>query len=137
MVAAAATGPGGGPGSLPGPPPGTAPAPSEGGQARFLSLLYGELGPLPGEGGGVRCTLASAGHPLPLLLRPDGTVRAAAEPQLLLGVVEQVAYESRRSTWSPATPCCVSPTASRSAAPVSGCSMTATASRGPWRGAWG
>ena len=26
----------------------------------------------------VRCTLASAGHPLPLLLRPDGSVRAAA-----------------------------------------------------------
>ncbi|MFE4644153.1 SpoIIE family protein phosphatase [Streptomyces sp. NPDC056730] len=69
-------------------------APSEGGQSRFLSLLYGELMPLPGAGGAVRCTLASAGHPLPLLLRPDGTVRAAAEPQLLLGVVEKVAYES-------------------------------------------
>ncbi|MFJ1645619.1 SpoIIE family protein phosphatase [Streptomyces sp. NPDC088258] len=68
--------------------------PAEGGQARFLSLLYGELMPLPGEGGGIRCTLASAGHPLPLLLRPDGTVRAAAEPQLLLGVVDKVAYES-------------------------------------------
>ncbi|MFJ1746319.1 SpoIIE family protein phosphatase [Streptomyces sp. NPDC088116] len=93
MVAAAATGPGAGPGSLPGLSSG-APAPSEGSQARFLSLLYGELRPLPGEGGGVRCTLASAGHPLPLLLRPDGTVRPAAEPQLLLGVVEQVAYES-------------------------------------------
>ncbi|MFF1421989.1 SpoIIE family protein phosphatase [Streptomyces sp. NPDC058280] len=66
----------------------------EGGQARFLSLLYGELRPLPGPSGGVRCTLASAGHPLPLLLRPDGTVQAAAEPQLLLGVVENVAYES-------------------------------------------
>ncbi|MFJ5223491.1 SpoIIE family protein phosphatase [Streptomyces sp. NPDC088400] len=90
MVAAAATGPG----SLPGLSSGTASAPSEGSQARFLSLLYGELRPLPGEGGGVRCTLASAGHPLPLLLRPDGTVRPAAEPQLLLGVVEQVAYES-------------------------------------------
>ncbi|PVE12409.1 SpoIIE family protein phosphatase [Streptomyces scopuliridis] len=74
--------------------PATPPSPSEGSQARFLSLLYGELMPLPGAGGAVRCTLASAGHPLPLLLRPDGTVRPAAEPQLLLGVVEQVAYES-------------------------------------------
>lgn len=67
---------------------------ADGGQSRFLSLLYGELAPLPGTGGGARCTLASAGHPLPLLLRPDGTVRVAAEPQLLLGVDEHVAYES-------------------------------------------
>lgn len=62
------------------------------GQSRFLSLLYGELVPLPG--GGVRCTLASAGHPLPLLLRPDGEVRPAAEPQMLLGIFDDVAYES-------------------------------------------
>ncbi|WP_405799575.1 SpoIIE family protein phosphatase [Streptomyces sp. NBC_01506] len=67
---------------------------ADGGQSRFLSLLYGELAPLPGTGGGARCTLASAGHPLPLLLKPDGTVRVAAEPQLLLGVDENVAYES-------------------------------------------
>ncbi|MBO0517978.1 protein phosphatase, partial [Streptomyces beijiangensis] len=39
--------------------------PPEGPQSRFLSLLYGELVPLDGPGGGVRCTLASAGHPLP------------------------------------------------------------------------
>lgn len=65
---------------------------ADGGQSRFLSLLYGQLEPLPGTG--ARCTLASAGHPLPLLLRPDGTVRVAAEPQLLLGVDEHVAYES-------------------------------------------
>lgn len=97
LMVAAAGGPGlpdgahgqpdGGPGTLP-----------DGGQSRFLSLLYGELMPLPGAGdapGGVRCTLASAGHPLPLLLRPDGTVLPAAEPQLLLGVDENVAYESR------------------------------------------
>ncbi|MEW1719902.1 SpoIIE family protein phosphatase [Streptomyces sp. NPDC093109] len=94
-VAGAGNPAGSGPGAAtaqlyaPGPP-----GPPEGGQARFLSLLYGELMPLPGEGGGVRCTLASAGHPLPLLLRPDGTVVAAAEPQVLLGVVDKVAYES-------------------------------------------
>ncbi|WSZ87109.1 SpoIIE family protein phosphatase [Streptomyces sp. NBC_00859] len=62
-------------------------------QSRFLSLLYGELVPLP-DGAGVRCTLASAGHPLPLLLSPDGTVRAAAAPQMLLGVIEGVTYVS-------------------------------------------
>ncbi|MET7619045.1 ATP-binding SpoIIE family protein phosphatase [Streptomyces sp. NPDC005408] len=65
----------------------------EGPQARFLSLLYGELVRSPQ--GGVRCTVASAGHPLPLLLRPDGRVRTAAEPQVLLGVVDDVAYQSQ------------------------------------------
>lgn len=65
----------------------------EGPQARFLSLLYGELVRSPQ--GGVRCTLASAGHPLPLLLRPDGRVRTAARPQVLLGVVDDVAYQSQ------------------------------------------
>jgi serine phosphatase RsbU (regulator of sigma subunit)/anti-sigma regulatory factor (Ser/Thr protein kinase) len=66
---------------------------SEGYHPRFLSLLYGELVPLPA--GGARCTVASAGHPLPLLLRPDGTVRPAAEPQLLLGIAENTRYESQ------------------------------------------
>ncbi len=64
-------------------------------QPRFLSLLYGELVPLgPEDGGGVRCTLACAGHPLPLVLRPDGSVRPAAASQMLLGVVDDVTYES-------------------------------------------
>ncbi|MFF1465369.1 SpoIIE family protein phosphatase [Streptomyces sp. NPDC058330] len=71
----------------------------DGSQSRFLSLLYGDLVPLPG--GGVRCTVASAGHPLPLLLRPDGLVRPAAEPQVLLGVVEDVAYESQSFELAP------------------------------------
>ncbi|WP_405192660.1 SpoIIE family protein phosphatase [Streptomyces anthocyanicus] len=66
-------------------------APGDGPQTRFLSLLYGELAPFDG---GVRCTLASAGHPLPLLLGPDGTVSAVACPQTLLGVVEDATYVS-------------------------------------------
>ncbi|WUS96937.1 SpoIIE family protein phosphatase [Streptomyces sp. NBC_00708] len=70
-----------------------------GGQSRFLSLLYGELVPLPG--GGARCTLASAGHPLPLLLRPDGTVRPAAEPQLLLGLLDDAVYETQSFDLAP------------------------------------
>ncbi|GEC05995.1 hypothetical protein SSP24_36500 [Streptomyces spinoverrucosus] len=65
--------------------------PGDGPQTRFLSLLYGELAPFDG---GVRCTLASAGHPLPLLLGPDGDVRTAARPQTLLGVVEDETYTS-------------------------------------------
>ncbi|WP_347404590.1 ATP-binding SpoIIE family protein phosphatase [Streptomyces sp. MST-110588] len=66
----------------------------EGEQARFLSLLYGEIVPYPGPGGGARCTLASAGHPLPLVLGADGKVRVVAAPQVLLGVMENAAYES-------------------------------------------
>ncbi|MER5553033.1 SpoIIE family protein phosphatase [Streptomyces sp. NPDC002793] len=71
----------------------------DGSQSRFLSLLYGDLVPLPE--GGVRCTVASAGHPLPLLLRPDGSVRPAVGPQVLLGVVDDVAYESRSFDLAP------------------------------------
>ncbi|MEU6256442.1 SpoIIE family protein phosphatase [Streptomyces sp. NPDC047043] len=67
------------------------PAPGDGPQTRFLSLLYGELTPFDG---GVRCTLASAGHPLPLLLGPDGSVRTVARPQTLLGVIEDETYTS-------------------------------------------
>ncbi|MFI8202251.1 SpoIIE family protein phosphatase [Streptomyces sp. NPDC085937] len=66
-------------------------APGDGPQTRFLSLLYGELVP---SDGGVRCTLASAGHPLPLLLDPEGAVRTVAQPQTLLGVVEDATYTS-------------------------------------------
>ncbi|MFF1301800.1 SpoIIE family protein phosphatase [Streptomyces sp. NPDC058307] len=65
--------------------------PGDGPQNRFLSLLYGELAPFDG---GVRCTLASAGHPLPLLLGSDGEVRTVARPQTLLGVVEDETYTS-------------------------------------------
>ncbi|MFI6334470.1 SpoIIE family protein phosphatase [Streptomyces sp. NPDC050535] len=70
-----------------GPGLGTDPGP----QTRFLSMLYGELVPFDG---GVRCTLASAGHPLPLLLGPDGGVREVARPQTLLGVFEDATYVS-------------------------------------------
>ncbi|MFI2199988.1 SpoIIE family protein phosphatase [Streptomyces sp. NPDC020192] len=66
-------------------------AAGDGPQTRFLSLLYGELTP---HEAGVRCTLASAGHPLPLVLAPDGTVRTAARPQTLLGVIEDETYTS-------------------------------------------
>ncbi|MFI1848971.1 MULTISPECIES: SpoIIE family protein phosphatase [Streptomyces] len=73
-----------------------------GGASRFLSLLYGELVPLGEDGDdGIRCTLASAGHPLPLVLRPDGSVRTVAEPQILLGVVDDVTYESETFELAP------------------------------------
>ncbi|MFC4493224.1 SpoIIE family protein phosphatase [Streptomyces ovatisporus] len=71
-------------------------------QTRFLSLVYGELAPRSAaDGGGVECTLVCAGHPLPLVRTLSGEVRAAAEPQLLLGVVEDVGYESQSVVLQP------------------------------------
>ncbi|MEV6613746.1 ATP-binding SpoIIE family protein phosphatase [Streptomyces sp. NPDC051051] len=79
--------------------------PGDGPQTRFLSLLYGELVPFDG---GVRCTLASAGHPLPLLLGPDGGVTTVAQPQTLLGVVEDATYVSESlDLWPGDTLLCV------------------------------
>ncbi|MDI3421048.1 SpoIIE family protein phosphatase [Streptomyces sp. B-S-A12] len=57
--------------------------------SRFLSVLYGELVPTDE---GVRCTVACAGHPLPLVLDPEGRVRAVAEPQVILGVMDDATY---------------------------------------------
>jgi serine phosphatase RsbU (regulator of sigma subunit) len=54
---------------------------------RFITLLYGEMEPRPD--GSAQLVLVCAGHPLPLLLRRDGTVRAAATPQPLLGVLDE------------------------------------------------
>ncbi|WP_053669134.1 SpoIIE family protein phosphatase [Streptomyces sp. NRRL B-1140] len=65
--------------------------PGDGPQTRFLSLLYGELVPFDG---GVRCTVASAGHPLPLVLGAGGEVHTVAQPQTLLGVVDDATYTS-------------------------------------------
>ncbi|WP_320773460.1 SpoIIE family protein phosphatase [Streptomyces sp. CRN 30] len=60
----------------------------EGDRGRFLTLLYGEL--WPQEDGGALLKVVCAGHPLPLRLRQDGTVEPAAEPQPLLGVMEEL-----------------------------------------------
>jgi PAS domain S-box-containing protein len=60
----------------------------EGARSRFLTLLYGEL--WPRADGGAELKVVCAGHPLPLRLRPDGTVEPAAEPQPLLGVMEDL-----------------------------------------------
>lgn len=60
----------------------------EGARSRFLTLLYGEMWPQPD--GSAELKVVCAGHPLPLRLRPDGVVAAAAEPQPLLGVLEDL-----------------------------------------------
>ncbi|MFE1248921.1 SpoIIE family protein phosphatase [Streptomyces sp. NPDC058735] len=60
----------------------------EGERSRFLTLLYGEM--RPQEDGSAELKVVCAGHPLPLRLRQDGTVVAAAEPQPLLGVIDDL-----------------------------------------------
>ncbi|TXS57212.1 SpoIIE family protein phosphatase [Streptomyces sp. t39] len=60
----------------------------EGARSRFLTLLYGEL--WPQEDGSAVLKFVCAGHPLPLRLRQDGTVEPAAEPQPLLGVMDDL-----------------------------------------------
>jgi serine phosphatase RsbU (regulator of sigma subunit) len=59
---------------------------------RFLSMLCVEVVPL--DSGGARLRLASAGHPLPLLLRATGQVEQVGEPQLLLGVMPDPGYHA-------------------------------------------
>ncbi|GHJ96038.1 hypothetical protein SNE510_55570 [Streptomyces sp. NE5-10] len=71
----------------------------EGTRSRFLTLLYGELRPQPD--GSALLKVVCAGHPLPLRLRPDGTVTPAAEPQPLLGVMEDLELYEETFTLDP------------------------------------
>ncbi|MCZ4513734.1 SpoIIE family protein phosphatase [Streptomyces sp. ActVer] len=71
----------------------------EGARSRFLTLLYGEL--WPQEDGSALLKVVCAGHPLPLRLRQDGTVEPAAEPQPLLGVMEDLELYEQTITLDP------------------------------------
>jgi serine phosphatase RsbU (regulator of sigma subunit) len=71
----------------------------EGARSRFLTLLYGEL--WPQEDGSAVLKVVCAGHPLPLRLRQDGTVEPAAEPQPLLGVMEDLELYEETVTLDP------------------------------------
>jgi PAS domain S-box-containing protein len=64
---------------------------SEGAASRFVTLIYGEFVPLQG---GIVVTFASAGHPLPSLVRNDGTVTTVGRPQPLLGVFPNPVYRT-------------------------------------------
>jgi serine phosphatase RsbU (regulator of sigma subunit)/anti-sigma regulatory factor (Ser/Thr protein kinase) len=67
---------------------------AEGERGRLLTLLHGEITPRPRRDG-VTIRLASAGHPPPLLLDPDGAVTEAASPQPLLGVFDGVEFRTQ------------------------------------------
>jgi len=49
----------------------------------FCTVAYVRVRPNPG---GARLTICCGGHPLPLVLRADGTVLAAGSPGTLLGI---------------------------------------------------
>ncbi|MDL4813874.1 SpoIIE family protein phosphatase [Actinomadura opuntiae] len=65
----------------------------EGERGRLLTLLHGEIA-VRRRRDGVTIRLASAGHPLPLVLDPEGGVRDAASPQPLLGVFDGVEFHT-------------------------------------------
>ncbi|MFE1230508.1 SpoIIE family protein phosphatase [Streptomyces sp. NPDC059442] len=71
----------------------------EGARSRFLTLLYGEL--WPQEDGSALLKVVCAGHPLPLRLSQDGTVVPAADPQPLLGVLEDLELYEQTITLDP------------------------------------
>lgn len=56
-------------------------------QHRFVTLVIGSI--RRADHGRVRLTLASGGHPAPLVLRADGTVEEAPTSGTLIGVVPQ------------------------------------------------
>ncbi|GAA2123787.1 SpoIIE family protein phosphatase [Actinomadura napierensis] len=65
----------------------------EGERGRLLTLLHGEIAARRRRDG-VTIRLTSAGHPLPLVLDPEGGVREAASPQPLLGVFDGVEFHT-------------------------------------------
>ncbi len=65
---------------------------------RFCTVAYAYLEPMAE---GARIGFASGGHPLPLLLRADGSVQAVGEPGSLLGVLPDPSFEDRSLSLSP------------------------------------
>jgi PAS domain S-box-containing protein len=65
---------------------------------RFCTVAYAYL---ETHEGGVRLGVASGGHPLPMLLRSDGTVEQVGEPGTLLGVLPDPSFEDRSVTLAP------------------------------------
>jgi serine phosphatase RsbU (regulator of sigma subunit) len=65
---------------------------------RFCTVAYAYLEVLDG---GARVGIASGGHPLPLLLHPDGKVQSIGEHGTLLGVVPDPQIEDRAVSLSP------------------------------------
>jgi PAS domain S-box-containing protein len=65
---------------------------------RFCTVAYAYLEPMSE---GARIGFASGGHPLPLLLRADGSVQTVGEPGSLLGVLPDPTFEDRSLSLAP------------------------------------
>ncbi|MGH2715389.1 MAG: SpoIIE family protein phosphatase [Thermoleophilaceae bacterium] len=65
---------------------------------RFCTVAYAYL---EAHEGGVRIGVASGGHPLPMLVRSNGTVELVGEPGTLLGVLPDPNLEDRSLALSP------------------------------------
>ena len=65
---------------------------------RFCTVAYAYLEPMSE---GARIGFASGGHPLPLLLRADGSVQPVGEPGSLLGVLPDPTFEDRSLSLAP------------------------------------
>ncbi|MFJ2028282.1 PP2C family protein-serine/threonine phosphatase [Streptosporangium sp. NPDC087985] len=63
----------------------------EGDRARFLTLLHGEIKPVPT---GLDVWMVSAGHPEALRLRPTGVVETVVTSQPLLGVFPEATFKT-------------------------------------------
>lgn len=63
----------------------------EGERARFLTLLHGDITPVPS---GLEVRIVSAGHPEALRLTSSGVVEPVTTPQSLLGVFPEVTFEA-------------------------------------------
>lgn len=57
---------------------------------RFITLAYALADPGPAPGGGMRLSVALAGHPRPYVLRAGGAVEAVGVPGSLLGVFPSI-----------------------------------------------
>ena len=65
---------------------------------RFCTVLYAQLTP---HDGGVTARVATGGHPLPLVLRADGSVETAGAPGTLLGILDDPDITERTTELGP------------------------------------
>ncbi len=72
-------------------------------QHRFVTLVVGSIG--RAEHGRVRLQLATGGHPVPLILRTDGTVEAVPVKGTLVGVVPDISVHPATVELAPGETC--------------------------------
>ncbi|HUQ54463.1 PP2C family protein-serine/threonine phosphatase [Lentzea sp.] len=69
------------------------------GSKLFTTLVVGELVPL--AAGGASLSLASGGHPVPLILRADGSVQEVSTTGAIVGILADVRFSGEQVTLAP------------------------------------